>query len=58
MIRERHDAVEELFEADLGGAAPKLKRIGDLERLAGRIGACARRRAIVCAWATRSRAAD
>src|SRR5208282_5265951 len=33
-------AVEELFDADLGGAlAESLKRIGDLERLAGRIGA-------------------
>ncbi len=39
-IRARHDAVEELFDADLGGAlADSLKRIGDLERLAGRIGA-------------------
>ena len=39
-IRARHDAVEELFDADLGGAlAEALKRIGDLERLAGRIGA-------------------
>jgi DNA mismatch repair protein MutS len=38
-IRERHDAVEELFDSDLGGpAAEALKRIGDLERLAGRIG--------------------
>jgi DNA mismatch repair protein MutS len=38
-IRARHDAVEELFEADLGGpVAEALKRIGDLERLAGRIG--------------------
>ncbi len=38
-IRARHDAVEELFEADLGGAmAESLRRIGDLERLAGRIG--------------------
>ncbi|MGH7931981.1 MAG: DNA mismatch repair protein MutS, partial [Candidatus Binataceae bacterium] len=38
-IRARHDAVEELFEADLGGeAAEALKRIGDLERLTGRIG--------------------
>ena len=38
-IRARHDAVEELFEADLGGAvAEALRRIGDLERLAGRIG--------------------
>ena len=38
-IRGRHDAVEELFEGDLGGeAAEALKRIGDLERLAGRIG--------------------
>ncbi len=39
-IRARHDAVEELFDADLGGPiADALKRIGDLERLAGRIGA-------------------
>ncbi len=38
-IRARHDAVEELFESDLSGAmADALKRIGDLERLAGRIG--------------------
>jgi DNA mismatch repair protein MutS len=38
-IRERHDAVEELFDSDLGGrGAEELKRIGDLERLAGRIG--------------------
>lgn len=39
-IRARHDAVEELFEADLGGESEEsLKRIGDLERLAGRVGA-------------------
>jgi DNA mismatch repair protein MutS len=39
-IQARHDAVEELFDADLGGTlAESLKRIGDLERLAGRIGA-------------------
>jgi DNA mismatch repair protein MutS len=38
-IRGRHDAVEELYETDLGGAvADALKRIGDLERLAGRVG--------------------
>jgi len=38
-IQRRHDAVEELFDADLGGPiADALKRIGDLERLAGRIG--------------------
>jgi DNA mismatch repair protein MutS len=38
-IGARHDAVEELFGADLGGAAAEaLKRIGDLERLAGRVG--------------------
>ncbi|MBV9613648.1 MAG: DNA mismatch repair protein MutS, partial [Acidobacteriaceae bacterium] len=38
-IRARHDAVEELFESDLGGGlAAALKRIGDLERLGGRIG--------------------
>ncbi len=39
-IADRHDAVGELFDADLGGAvAEALKRIGDLERLAGRLGA-------------------
>jgi DNA mismatch repair protein MutS len=39
-ISDRHDAVTELFEADLGGlVADALKRIGDLERLAGRLGA-------------------
>jgi DNA mismatch repair protein MutS len=39
-ISARHDAVEELYESDLGGpVAEALKRIGDLERLAGRIGA-------------------
>ncbi len=38
-IGMRHDAVEELFESDLGGpAADALRRIGDLERLAGRVG--------------------
>jgi DNA mismatch repair protein MutS len=38
-ICARHDAIEELFEADLGGeVAEALRRIGDLERLAGRIG--------------------
>ncbi len=38
-IRARHDAVEELFDSDLSGAvAEALKRIGDLERLGGRIG--------------------
>jgi DNA mismatch repair protein MutS len=38
-IRARHDAVEELFDSDLSGAvADALKRIGDLERLGGRIG--------------------
>jgi DNA mismatch repair protein MutS len=38
-IRARQDAVEELFESDLSGTmAEALKRIGDLERLAGRIG--------------------
>ena len=38
-ICARHDAVEELFETDLGGeVAEALRRIGDLERLAGRIG--------------------
>ncbi len=38
-ITRRHDAVEELFESDLGGPmAQALARIGDLERLAGRIG--------------------
>ncbi len=39
-IADRHDAVAELFDADLGGAVESaLKRIGDLERLAGRLGA-------------------
>ena len=39
-IGARHDAIEELFDADLGGTvADALKRIGDLERLAGRLGA-------------------
>jgi DNA mismatch repair protein MutS len=39
-IGARHDAIEELFDADLGGAVcDALKRIGDLERLAGRLGA-------------------
>ncbi|HEY6420208.1 MAG TPA: DNA mismatch repair protein MutS, partial [Candidatus Binataceae bacterium] len=39
-ITARQDAVEELFDADLGGEiADALKRIGDLERLAGRLGA-------------------
>ena len=38
-IRARHDALDELFELDLGGeVADSLRRIGDLERLAGRIG--------------------
>jgi DNA mismatch repair protein MutS len=38
-IRARHDAVEELFDSDLTGAvAEALRRIGDLERLGGRIG--------------------
>ena len=38
-IRARHDAVETLFDSDLGGAAAgPLRRIGDLERMAGRIG--------------------
>jgi DNA mismatch repair protein MutS len=38
-IGERHDAVEEFFNADLGGAiSDALRHIGDLERLAGRIG--------------------
>ncbi|HKV56390.1 MAG TPA: DNA mismatch repair protein MutS, partial [Candidatus Binataceae bacterium] len=38
-IHARLDAVEELFDSDLGGAvAETLKRIGDLERLGGRIG--------------------
>ena len=38
-IYARHDAVEELFETDLGGeVADALRGIGDLERLAGRIG--------------------
>ncbi|MBV8138549.1 MAG: DNA mismatch repair protein MutS [Deltaproteobacteria bacterium] len=39
-IGARHDAVEELFDADLGGTvSDALKQIGDLERLAGRLGA-------------------
>jgi DNA mismatch repair protein MutS len=38
-IGERHDAIAELFESDLGGVmADGLRRIGDLERMAGRIG--------------------
>jgi DNA mismatch repair protein MutS len=38
-IGARHDAVEELFEMDLGGAiAGAMRKIGDLERLAGRVG--------------------
>jgi DNA mismatch repair protein MutS len=38
-IAERHNAVEEFFNSDLGGpASSALRRIGDLERLAGRIG--------------------
>jgi DNA mismatch repair protein MutS len=38
-IRMRHDAVDELFECDLSGAvADALRQIGDLERLAGRVG--------------------
>jgi DNA mismatch repair protein MutS len=38
-IRRRHDAVDELFDSDLGGvAADALRAIGDLERLAGRVG--------------------
>jgi DNA mismatch repair protein MutS len=37
-IHRRQDAIEELFDADLGGAiATALGRIGDLERLVGRI---------------------
>ncbi|HKF29072.1 MAG TPA: DNA mismatch repair protein MutS, partial [Candidatus Binataceae bacterium] len=39
-IGARHDAIEELFDADLGGTVnDALKQIGDLERLAGRLGA-------------------
>ncbi len=39
LIAARHDAVEEFLEADLGGDADAaMRRIGDLERLAGRIG--------------------
>ncbi|HEY2484633.1 MAG TPA: DNA mismatch repair protein MutS [Candidatus Binataceae bacterium] len=39
-IGARHDAIEELFDADLGGTvSDALKQIGDLERLAGRVGA-------------------
>ena len=42
-IRARHDAVDELFELDLGGeVADSLRRMGDLERLAGRLGSRAR----------------
>ncbi|MGH8011404.1 MAG: DNA mismatch repair protein MutS [Candidatus Binataceae bacterium] len=38
-IRARHDAVEELFDQDLGGlTTDALKQIGDLERMAGRVG--------------------
>jgi DNA mismatch repair protein MutS len=38
-IRMRHDAVDELFDSDLSGDfAEAMRRIGDLERLAGRIG--------------------
>ncbi len=38
-IGARHDAVEEFFEADLSGEEDTaMRRIGDLERLAGRIG--------------------
>jgi DNA mismatch repair protein MutS len=38
-IQRREDAVEELFEADLGAEAfTAMARIGDLERLVGRIG--------------------
>ena len=37
-IHRRQDAIEELFDADLGGAiSAALGRIGDLERLVGRI---------------------
>jgi DNA mismatch repair protein MutS len=37
-IHRRQDAIEELFEADLGGAiTAALARIGDLERLVGRV---------------------
>ena len=37
-IHRRQDAIEELFDADLGGAiSSTLGRIGDLERLVGRI---------------------
>jgi len=38
-ITRRHDAVEEMFESDLGGPLTQaLARIGDLERMAGRVG--------------------
>jgi len=38
-ITRRHDAVEEAFDSDLGGPLTQaLARIGDLERVAGRIG--------------------
>jgi DNA mismatch repair protein MutS len=37
-IHRRQDAIEELFDADLGGAiSAALGRIGDLERLVGRV---------------------
>ncbi len=37
-IHHRQDAIEELFDADLGGAiSAALGRIGDLERLVGRV---------------------
>ncbi len=39
-IGARHDAIEELFDVDLGGTvSDALRQIGDLERLAGRLGA-------------------
>ncbi|MEO0080377.1 MAG: DNA mismatch repair protein MutS, partial [candidate division WOR-3 bacterium] len=37
-ITERHDAVEELFGMDLTGLQQLLSKVGDLERVASRIG--------------------
>src|SRR5262249_4495674 len=38
-IGARHDAIEELFDVDLGGTvSDALRQIGDLERLAGGLG--------------------
>ena len=56
-IRARHDAVEELFDADLGGDAGG---VVEANRRSGAAGGtnrqrCARRRAIACGWAMRCR---